>query len=59
MRFLTLLSVAVASWSVQANPHAKPDGHHHRDIAKRASGDIIELEKRFSNTRFTYYAVGM
>jgi len=54
---LTLLALALP-FTALAEPHAQPHMNRHRDIAKRALGDV-ELHKRFSSSRWTFYAVGL
>jgi hypothetical protein len=54
---LNILLALAVPLSALAKPHASPNANmHHRDLALRARGD---LQKRFSDTRFTYYAVGL
>lgn len=51
---LSILALPLAALASVHNPHL----NRHHDIAKRASGHI-ELHKRFSATRWTFYDVGM
>jgi len=63
MHFLLSLPIVALSFFVAdsaANPHG---GHHaarhaHDAIARRVPGDV-SLHKRFDNTRFTFYDVGL
>jgi len=43
---------------VLAGTHSFNSRQPHRDLAKRADGDV-DLHKRFSNARFTFYDAGM
>jgi len=42
---------------VYADPHAQ-QGRRHQDVSKRLEGSL-DLHKRFSNAKFTYYGAGM
>ncbi|TDL27551.1 hypothetical protein BD410DRAFT_782657 [Rickenella mellea] len=61
MRFTTLVGVSLLTvtlpFTALAGSHDTLHRRHH-DIAKRASGDV-QLHKRFSNARFTFYDVGL
>ncbi|GLB35356.1 hypothetical protein LshimejAT787_0209210 [Lyophyllum shimeji] len=50
-----LLAAPLAAW---ANPHGHTHANRHVEIAKRHSGDV-QLHKRFSSARWTFYDVGM
>ncbi|EIN07546.1 hypothetical protein PUNSTDRAFT_103565 [Punctularia strigosozonata HHB-11173 SS5] len=58
MKFsLGLLSLLAVATPLVSAEHV-PVHRRHNGIAKRASGDI-QLHKRFSNARFTFYDVGL
>lgn len=63
MRSLLSLPVVALSFflaHVAANPHGSPHARRHDSIARRAPGDVsTHLQKRFDNTRWTFYDVGM
>lgn len=54
---LTLLALGLP-FTALAEPHAQPHVNRHRDIAKRALGNV-DLHKRFSDSRWTFYDVGL
>lgn len=62
MKLSALLAVPLLSsflpFAALAQGHRGPDYKRHHEIAKRSSGDM-QLHKRFSNARFTYFAVGL
>ncbi|RXW11964.1 hypothetical protein EST38_g13890, partial [Candolleomyces aberdarensis] len=52
LKLTSLLSLAMAVMAAQHNAHL--NRNHHDALAKRASGHV-ELHRRFSNAKFTYY----
>jgi len=62
MRFsLSLPTVALSFFiaNVAADPHGSPHARRHDSIARRAPGDVsTHLQKRFDNSRWTFYDVG-
>ena len=63
MRFLLSLPLVALSFlaaHVAANPHGAPHARRHDSIARRAPGDVsTHLQKRFDNSRWTFYDVGL
>jgi len=56
--FFTLTALAALAAPIASALHIG-NSNHHRDIAHRAPGEMHVYDKRFSNTRFTYYDVGL
>jgi hypothetical protein len=54
----SLLSLALPLVALGASPHGSAHHSRHQQIAKRQSGDV-ELHKRFSSARWSFYDVGL